>query len=80
MHAELKHRATLAHAPEVAHPRFENVRIGNDDLFAGEAAQTRALDADVLDRPLKIVDAEKVANDKRLIQGNGHRGQQVAEH
>src|SRR6185437_11261449 len=66
--AELKYGTPLTHAPEVAYPRFENVGIRHDDLLAREAAQPRALDADVLDRALEVIDAEEVPDGERLVE------------
>ena len=79
-HAEREHDSSLHQAPVVADTAAEQVRVGDDDLFAAEASQPRALDADLLHRPHELPDDDEVPDDERTVQCDRQRCEQIAEH
>jgi hypothetical protein len=50
----------FCHAPEVVHPRFREIRVGNDHLLACQSSQARALDADVLHLAALTIDQQQI--------------------
>jgi len=78
--AQREDDAPLVHAPVVAHPAREQVGVRHHDLLAGEAAQPRGLDSDVLDAAHVIAHDQEVADHERLVERDRQRGQQVPEH
>jgi hypothetical protein len=79
-HAHGELHAPLDHAAVVAHAALQQVAVGKDDLLAIEAAQSRALDADVLHRAQEGVDGEEVADHERPVERDRQRGEQIAQH
>src|SRR5580693_2248797 len=78
-HAERRQRAQLLGAAEIAHAALQDVGVRENNLLARLAAQSSALDADVLDRAGEGVQAQAVADDEGLVQSDRQRGEQIAE-
>ena len=77
-HAEDERHAALVHASIVADAAAQQIGIGKDELFAGETADARALEADVLYRADVLPDGDGIANDEGFIQDDGEWGAPVA--
>ncbi len=70
----------LLHALEVAHAALQEVRVGEDDLLAGNGAHTGGLEPDVLHGAREGVDRDRVAYLEGSIEDDGERREEVAEH
>ena len=79
-HVQIEQRPPLANAAVVPHAALQDVRVGEDHLLAGRAADARALHADVLDRAVDIAELQRIADRERLVERDGHRGEQIAQH
>ena len=77
--SRLNSDAPLIHPPEVAQPALEQIAVADDDLLAGDAADARRLEPDVLDRAGDLIDADRVADVERLVEHDRQRREQVAE-
>ena len=58
---------------------FEQLLVGKNDLLAGECADARRFQADLLDRALHRVDPDCVALAERAVEQDGKRGEQVGK-
>src|SRR5437762_2899379 len=58
---------------------LQELAIGEDDLLAGVAADTRRFEADVLHLAAVILHRDRITHYERLVEHDGDRGKQVAE-
>src|ERR1700681_3048496 len=72
-HANRRQGALFLGTAKIAYAALQDIGVRKNDLFAGLAAQSRGLDADVLDLADKRVDDEAVAHDERLVEGDRQR-------
>src|SRR5690606_5742126 len=77
--AETENDASLLQGLVVANHRFQQFCIRAHDLFAGQAAQARRLDADIFDIALHVADRNVIADFKWLVESYRQRGKQIAE-
>ena len=77
--SRLNSDAALIHPPEVAQAALQQVAVADDDLLAGDAADARRLEPDVLDGSGDLIDADRVADVERFVEHDRERREQVAE-
>src|SRR6185295_13230287 len=76
---QVERGTTLLHAPRVADPAPEKIRVGDDHLFAVHAADARGLEPDLLDVALDALDGDRIPDDEWTVQHNGDGCKQVAQ-
>ncbi len=77
--AKLEHNAAFLQPLVVLDGAADHVGVGHDNLLATQASDARGLQAHMLNRTGQRAHYDEIADFKGLVDGNGQRGEHIAQ-